>query len=135
MDMSSHHTLDRPTITTDADGITVRVCWKPADDLDRLDAAAWGLKSSHRKLAERLVRAIEAGVVLEPDGLYTDATERGKSPDRPHTKTAARLDELSGGGSVCGLLSGVSLSGRGPGSCYRSPPRRSRTSGVSRWRT
>jgi hypothetical protein len=78
MDMSSHHTLDRPTITTDADGITVRVCWKPADDLDRLDAAAWGLKSSHRKLAERLVRAIEAGVVLEPDGLYTDVNgQRG----------------------------------------------------------
>ena len=76
-------TLDQPTIETftypgeTTPSVRVAVQWKPQDGLDRLDAHAWGLgrdSANARRLAQRLVRAIEAGVVLYPSGAYTDAT-------------------------------------------------------------
>lgn len=58
-------------IETDADMLTVRVTYT-APGLDRTDGAAWGLKLTHRALAERLVRAIEAGVILSEPQIRTD---------------------------------------------------------------
>lgn len=43
-----------------------------APGLDRKDGTAWGLKAGHRALAERLVAAIEAGVILSEPVICTD---------------------------------------------------------------
>lgn len=43
-----------------------------APGLDRKDGYAWGLPARHRALADRLVRAIEAGVVLGDPEIRTD---------------------------------------------------------------
>lgn len=60
-------------LITNADGsLTVRVTWEPQPGLDRLDAYAWGLKSTHRALAARLIRAINDGAIITPGPAYTD---------------------------------------------------------------
>jgi hypothetical protein len=41
-------------------------------ELDRHDLYGWHLLPKHRKLAERLVRAVEAGVVFTPERVATD---------------------------------------------------------------
>lgn len=59
-------------------GLTVRATWADASQLDRSDAHAWGV-GKNRKLAERLVRAIEAGRALTAGELYVDALgKRGR---------------------------------------------------------
>ncbi len=40
--------------------------------LDRTDVYGWHLQPKHRKLGERLVRAIEAGVVFTPERIDRD---------------------------------------------------------------
>lgn len=71
-------TLDTPTVSLTEDGfLRVAVQWKPQPGLDRLDAHAWGVGRdtiTNRRLAHRLVLAIEAGAVLYADGAYTDTT-------------------------------------------------------------
>ena len=40
--------------------------------LDRPQCYAWGLKLSHRRLAERLMTAVRDGAVLRPEGIRID---------------------------------------------------------------
>lgn len=76
-------TLAPAVIERDPDGtFTVSATWVPREDLDRLDAAAWGVRNRH--LAERLRRAIDAGAVLEPEGPYTDILGRRGWHSRSH---------------------------------------------------
>ena len=53
---------------------TVRVQWQPQPDLDRLDCYAWscGKARTAAALAERLRRAVDAGVVVIPTSKFTD---------------------------------------------------------------
>lgn len=55
----------------------VVTAYAPELGLDRIQVAAWGLKPCHGVLAERLARAIEAGVVLKADEIKRDVN--GKS--------------------------------------------------------
>lgn len=58
-------------IVRSADGITVETTWSGAK-LDRPNGIAWGLKASHEKLAERLVKAVNAGKAFRNAEVKTD---------------------------------------------------------------
>jgi hypothetical protein len=58
-------------ITKDTDSIHVEV-FAPGIGLDRDRVYGWGLKPTHGTLAERLVKAVEAGKVLTATGVGTD---------------------------------------------------------------
>lgn len=51
-------------------------CTDPKVKLDRTDCMGYGLDATHRKLAERLVKAIEAGVVFPNPKLAVDVRGR-----------------------------------------------------------
>ncbi len=59
--------------------VHVSVQWQPLDGLDRLDVSAWYVgpdTPAKRRLAARLVRAIDAGVVVRPSKTYVDVFGR-----------------------------------------------------------
>lgn len=63
------------TIREESDELGPRIVVEAfANDLglDRPRIVGWGLKKTHRALGERLVRAIEAGVVLTPEEIRRD---------------------------------------------------------------
>lgn len=63
------------TLTVRDGSLTVRVSWQPQDGLDRLNCYAWGLGDdtpNHRRLAARLIAAINDGAVIEPSDPYVD---------------------------------------------------------------
>lgn len=55
----------------------VVTAYAPELGLDRAEVASWSLKPCHEALAERLARAIEAGVVLKATAVKHDT--HGKS--------------------------------------------------------
>jgi hypothetical protein len=57
------------TVTTDVDGVTVKVTTPMTD---REDVYAWALPSKGRALASRLARAVQAGAVLKNPVVKTD---------------------------------------------------------------
>lgn len=58
-------------LTETADGLSVHIIWdSPA--VDRTDVGGWGLGLRHRALAERLIRAINAGKAYRNPRLATD---------------------------------------------------------------
>lgn len=59
------------TIVEEADGLAIQVTWTGAE-LDRPSTGGWVVKRTHRALAERLVRAIEAGKVFKEPTLRRD---------------------------------------------------------------
>jgi hypothetical protein len=60
----------RPTFAKFDSGLSITPVW---DGVDRPRSFSWGVKSTHRKLAERLKAAILAGVVFYKIQKGTDA--------------------------------------------------------------
>lgn len=58
-------------MATDAEGIHVTIEWSGAK-LDRPNTGGWGLGAQHGKLAERLVRCINAGKATGTPTIATD---------------------------------------------------------------
>lgn len=58
-------------VTHDADGYHVRTTWS-GPNLDRTDGIGYGLGPNHKRLAERLADAINAGAVFYNTELRTD---------------------------------------------------------------
>lgn len=84
-------TLAPAVVEQDPDGtFTVRAEWQPREDLDRLDAYAWGVRS--KPLAERLRRAIDAGAAIEPDRPYTDVNDNRGWHSRSHVHRTMNAD-------------------------------------------
>lgn len=67
--------LPRPS-EPDAKELYVNVTWNGPTPLDRPCVGGWVFSPSQRKLAERLVRAINAGVVYTSPTLRTDVNGR-----------------------------------------------------------
>jgi hypothetical protein len=74
------------TIREDDEGIHVDVTWSGVE-LDRPSTGGFGLKKTHRQLAERLKRAIDAGAVYPVATVARDVNQ----------KTYVRADSKVGG--------------------------------------